>query len=285
MKEKRRIWVVICGAFRLEIELYHVIALLCEWRSQGLLEGIVISTWKGEAEKLPGIRRKLEYLDIPLLESIPLNDSEGKYTNLNYARQAIQLNAALNCIPDDVFVLKCRTDFCIEQLNAIKSYLYKDMSVRSMGCFEVPIRYKIVVMMISVSLPFFINDIVFFGYKPDIRRMLVFENTFYGIGKVRPPEYCFFQSIFAGLYPVINDYIRIIDTYSVRNMVRDRLSAFSDESFYLPGILNKFYALYFSLLYYLLRGGHLFDNYRQNNHLMVHKYQLDDVLLDFVLLL
>lgn len=255
MVEKRRIWAIICGAIRLEFEFYNILSLLCEWRAQGRIEGIVLSTWKGEVDKISGLKRKLEYLNIYLLESVPLDNSEEKYTNLNYVRQAIQLNTALNYIPPDTFVIKCRTDLCIGHLNQISYFFDKCMDTNKFGNFESPIKYKIAVMTISVTLPFFINDMVFFGYAQDIRHMLVFENTYFGVGKVRNPEYCFFQSIFGYSYPIINDYTRVVDDHALRNMFRDRLHVFSEADFYLPGILNKFYALYFVLLYCCFETG------------------------------
>ena len=61
MNEKRCIWAVICGAVRQEFELYNVIALLCEWRAKGMIEGIVLSTWKGEIDQIPHLRYKYSY--------------------------------------------------------------------------------------------------------------------------------------------------------------------------------------------------------------------------------
>lgn len=246
---KRRIWAVICGAVRLEFELYSVIALLCEWRSRGVLEGIVLSTWKGEVDKIQCLRKKLAYLDIPLIESTPLDESEGKYTNLNFVRQATQLNAALNFIPVDVFVLKCRTDFCVGVLNHMISFLDRDMEIRPFGAFRPPLRHRIAVRFTSVSSPYFSGDIVFFGHKADIRAMLVFENTVWSIGYPCNPDGLFFRNIFIRDYPIINEYTRIIRSFPVNVILRDKLSAFSKEDFYLPGILNKFYALHFVILY------------------------------------
>lgn len=47
----KKVWAIVCGAIRQEFELYTTLAMLCDYRSKGLLEGIVISTWKGKCLK------------------------------------------------------------------------------------------------------------------------------------------------------------------------------------------------------------------------------------------
>ena len=246
----RRIWAVMCGAVRLEFELYSTLAILCEWRAQGILEGIVLSTWRGEVEKIPKLREKLKYLDISLLEATPLDQSEEKYTNLNFVRQAIQLNNALNFIPENVFVVKCRTDFSIKALNIISQFLEEDMDIVPFGSFMPCMKNKIAIAFTSVSSPFFSCDIAFFGHKVDLKSMLIFENTVWGWGKPCGPDALFFRNIFIHNYPVVSDFVRMVDSYFLNIILKDKLKGtFSEDNFYLPGILNKFYALYFVILY------------------------------------
>ena len=173
----------------------------------------------------------------------------GKYTNLNFIRQAMQLTAALERLPEDVFVIKCRTDFCIRLMNMISRYFYEDLKVSSYGVFHPPFRYKIVIVFTSVSSPFFSCDIVFFGHKTDIKQMMLFENTEWFLGTPRNPDSLFFMNPFIHHYAVIGDYVRIVKEPVLNMMLRDKLDVFNEENFYLPGILNKFYALYFVLLY------------------------------------
>lgn len=248
-EEGRRIFAVICGAVRLEVEFYHIISTLCEWRSQGKLEGIVLSTWKGELEKIPHLRRKLEYLDILVVETDPLDESEDKYTNLNYVRQALQLRAGLEKIPEDVFVLKCRTDFCVNDLRRIESALGADLRVSGYGSFMPPVRYRIAILVGSVSLPFWFNDIVFVGHKMDVRKLLRFEDTVKSVGRRENPDILWWISLFWHDYPILQEYISTVNMWATNEIMKKYLNEMSEESFYLPGILNKLYALYFVILY------------------------------------
>ena len=91
---KQPVWTVILGNFRQEFELYTTISYLCELRQKGVIDGILISTWKGEADKIVGLRDKFSELGVELVETDPLEDNTG-YTSLNYLRQSTQMKAAL----------------------------------------------------------------------------------------------------------------------------------------------------------------------------------------------
>ena len=103
----KKVWAVVCGAIRQEFELYSVIAWLCEQRANDLIDGIVLSTWVGEVNQITGLRNKLRFLDIILVESAPFEDKIK--INLNYTRQAVQFNAGLN---NGLF---CICPFCFER--------------------------------------------------------------------------------------------------------------------------------------------------------------------------
>jgi len=243
----KRIWAVVCGALRQEFELFTTLSCLCEQRKNGYLEGIVLSTWQGEADDIPRFREKLQKIGVVLVESEPVDERVG-YKNINFFRQAKQLNAALNRIPDDVFVLKCRTDYSNFDINRM-DVLYNDASLElnRHGNFETGFQYKFAVLRLGVSAPFAFHDICFLGYKADMKKLMIFENTELSLGIPLIPDVLFFSGYFVHRFTLIEEYFLLIKYWKCREYM-DKLKN-PGEDFELPPILNKFYALYFLVLY------------------------------------
>lgn len=249
---KKRIWAVLCGMVRQEFELYNILFLLCEWRSKGIIEGVVISTWIGEPDVLPGLRQKCKCLGIHIIESPPLDNTDEKYSHLNYCRQATQVNAALSTLPADVWVLKCRTDFSMDAVYKLQEAFEADLSVKNIGVFAPVLRYKIAVFEFSTSYPFVLGDLAFFAHRSDMMRMIVFEDHYRLVKNGLDPDLLFFLNPFLHVYPFLIDYLRMVDYWTVgillRKNLHKNLHSFGDNGLYLPSLLNKFYALYFMIL-------------------------------------
>ncbi len=241
----KKVWAVVCGMVRQEFELYSVLTWLCEQRSKGLIEGIIISTWLGEIDKIPHLRSKLLFLNILAIELPPFDDN----ANLYY-RQAYQLKEAMDVIPDDVFVLKCRTDFCIDLLNQMLPILENkaDLSVRTFGNFKTCLRYRIAVGELGISGPFICQDICFLGYKQDIYKTVIFEDKNLRFSNPLAPDLLFFVNIFISDYPLIDDFFKSFKFWGLKKQLTSQFQAFNKD-IELPGMLNKFYALYFVLIY------------------------------------
>ena len=256
----KEVWAVVCGAIRQEFELYTTIAMLCDYRSEGLLEGIVISTWKGEIDNIPSLRQKLETLDIYTVELDPLEENIESFIHKNYVRQAYQLKGGFDFIPEDIFVLRCRTDYTIEKINQTKNILLGkvDMSLGSHGALKTGLSYRIAVMRYMVDLPFWLVDSCFLGYKPDMYKMINFEMTTKRYGSIIFPDVSFFINLFFHQFPIFAQFYTYFNddlmnsplnfSLNLRNYLSKANKA-QREEFALPAILNKFYALYFVLLY------------------------------------
>ncbi len=262
----KKVWAVVCGAIRQEFEFYSVIAWLCEQRANNLIDGIVLSTWIGEVNQINYLRNKLKFLDILIVESAPLEDNIKKNLNLNYSRQAIQLRAALSNIPEDVFVLKCRTDFCMDTLNRLQPLLdgKVDLSIRTYGNFKPNLNYRIAVMDYALSAPFCMGDICYLGYKSDLYKMVIYENTYLKYKDFLAPDCLFFLNIFRNEIPLIDEFLSLVVYWTFKWQLTTKFSVFHDKNIELPGIMNKFYAVYFVLLYccfYLYRN----DTYTGSN--------------------
>lgn len=172
MIDKKNVWAVVCGAVRQEFELLSVMTWLCVKRAEGYIDGIVLSTWIGEINNIPNLRNRLEYIGVHIVESPLVSDDIETYFNLNYTRQAIQLDAGLRIVPDDVFVLKCRTDMSMDMLNKMKEVLYDDVNLTLIRYGEIGshLSYKIAVGTFGVSIPFVLCDLCYLGYKEDIKK-------------------------------------------------------------------------------------------------------------------
>lgn len=255
----KKVWAVVCGAVRQEFELYTTIAMLCDYRSRGFIEGIVISTWKGELENIKNLRSKLELLNIYIVELEPLNEELGKFLHLSYARQAYQLKNALERVPNDVFVLKCRTDCSENRIKLFDDVIQGkvDLTAETFGGFNSGLNYKIAVDILGVGIPFVFCDIVFLGYVSDIKRMVDIKAVVTEYGFLMGPDYWFFISAFIKTFPLLEQFLTILKTYAFfpggifQNKLRQYIIENKDvkETFTLPGIFNKFYALYFLIMY------------------------------------
>lgn len=254
------VWAVMCGAIRSDFELYTALAQLCEYRSCGLLDGIVISTWKGEVDRLPNLRKKLNELDIYLIELDPVDEDLGKFCNLNFARQAYQLKNGLDFVPEDVFVLKCRTDHNGHLIQKFVNYVLQknvDLSIGVHGAWHTNLNYRIAVYYSPLFWVFWMLDRVFLGYKPDLYRMISFDNVVVKYGCDIPPDMAFFFNAFLGEYPLLGEIWQLTRRtklfFEGRPILRG-LQAFyaqadqKKEDFELPEALNKFFALYFVIL-------------------------------------
>ena len=247
----KKVWAVICGAIRQEFEFYSVIAWLCEQRANDLIDGIVLSTWLGEIDKIKYLRNKLRFLDIYIAELPPIEDDIKKCLNINYTRQAAQLKEGLSRVPDDVFVLKCRTDFCINLLNKIQMLLNGkiDLSIGTYGNFKPNLNYRIAVMNYAISAPFCMEDICFLGYKNDLCKMVLYENTYLKFKNFLSPDCLFFLNLFRNEIPLIDEFVSMFVYWTFAWCFKKKASVFLESNIELPGMINKFYATYFVLLY------------------------------------
>lgn len=244
---KPSVWAVITGNFRQEFELYTTIAYLCEFRSKGVIDGIVISTWEGEVEKVSGLKQRLDELGIFLVET-PALEEDTVYSSINYLRQSTQLKSALSALPEGAFVLKCRTDYSNYDLNRIDN-IHEGINlvnVNEFGDFDAGMDYKIGVLRFGVTTPFTFHDITYMGTKNDLRRLCSLDNSLLSVGYVTWVDMWIFATYFVKRYTVFEDFYRFINSNVFISLM---VNITEEKEFILPLFLNKFYALYFVVLY------------------------------------
>lgn len=251
------VWAVVCGKIRERFEFNMTIAKLCDLRLQGLLDGILISTWSGQLDNRPLLKNALRELDIHILELDESEITSEKNVNMSFWVQQYQLRQGIIHIPNDVFVLKCRTEFGIDKIKPFEKILKgeMDLTVGEAGCFPVPLRYRYGVMRLSISGPFWMVDGGYIGYKDDILRMLPGANTHYkyGLDEDLWADFAPWFNPFLAEYP----YFEELQNISRRKFIFDACAGAlisyakrtTDEDFYLPKPVITFFAIYFLILY------------------------------------
>ena len=170
------IYAVVCGLIRNELEFDSIISRLIELREAGKIKGIIVSTWDNEFDNKTLIRNKIVNSGIAIVESPPLSQELGLNGNLSYYRQAKQLENAIKGLPDDSFILKCRTDMSSSELNEFfLTFDIKYMKIKKRNIFNIDFSYKINVMKLGMSHLFGLNDLLFMGYKADILKMINYD--------------------------------------------------------------------------------------------------------------
>ncbi len=243
-------WAVVCGPFRMEFELYTTLCRLCELRKKGILEGIVISTWKGEADRIPGFREKLKKLSIRMVESEDPGEAARVFGDPAYFRQELQLRAVLELLPENVYILKCRTDFSNFDINRMNFLAGKEVDLKKgeWGAVQTEMQERLVVLKYGISVPFGLHDIAFFGRNSDLKRLLTFESSSLSLGKWIESDIWIFAGYYSRVFRIISDFFRMINPGGFRALV-NRISDVTEGDFCLPSFLNRFFALYFVILY------------------------------------
>lgn len=241
--KRKKIWVAVCGDIRLEFELYLILNKVTALRDKGLIDGIVVSTWNGSADKIPGLRTLLNETGIALIESDPVDQLLEDYTHMSFLRQAVQLQAAIEVIPDDVFLLRCRTDFSYTTVNNIVDCLTNQVRVQndSVGI----LKYKLIVDEISISLPFVFKDISFYGYIEDIDKMILLDLTKYTKKQLLMADFSFFLNPFLKRITYLDDFYKKVNYIELKKLL-EKLDEKSISDF--PTALVNLFALYFDII-------------------------------------
>lgn len=244
---KRKVWALIMGNFRQEFELYTTISYLCDLRRTGVVDEILISTWEGEADRIPHLRDRFKELGIYLVEA-PEPMESISYTDMSYLRQAAQMKNALACVPNESVVLKCRSDFSnfdFNRMDALNEGLLSK-NINGFGSFSCGLNHKISVLCYGISCPFTLYDVTFWGDREDLEKLSSSENSLYSIGSVMWVDIWIFAPYFVRKYQIFEDFYRCIEH---RAFASAMYSWRPEDDAVLPRALVKFYALYFVILY------------------------------------
>lgn len=245
-KNRSGVWVAMTGSITVELEFLLTLDYLHMLYSSNEIDGVVFVTWKSELERKPMIRKALDDMGITTIGlDFPNVDISDDGFRGSYIIQTLQLDHALRAIPDDVLVIKCRTDFTFDWIRKIcKSCIGSDSSYLNEQIVwgSLDQRYKIVTSNRYLSLipPFRFSNTAFLAEKKMMIKLIQYERTNFSNFVVAPDNISFF--FHNTEFPFLKKIIQ--------NIKLDAISNYVDygQDFELPDILLKFYALYFVIL-------------------------------------
>ncbi|MDR0920000.1 MAG: hypothetical protein LBM93_12290 [Oscillospiraceae bacterium] len=248
--QNRRNWAVICGNFRNPFELKLTLAKITDMRSRGLFEGVILSTWKGECENIPGIREELSQFDIKLIESdLPSKEQIGTLQNYGIALQKEQLRKGCLYVPDGCYVLKCRTDKTFIKLSLFEPFLSGDydFSISELGNFKSVFSHRMLCHHFNYLNGIMPRDLIFYGHKFDIERFSIarMSNICSIAGNV---ESHFFNDKFLLNYEIAYDYAKYINVPIMLSKFANYTKNTPDSEFFIPKFFNRFIALMFAFI-------------------------------------
>ncbi|MDT2662060.1 hypothetical protein P7E02_19425 [Enterococcus hulanensis] len=250
-------WAVVCGAVREELDLRLAINKLLEMRESGIISGILLSTWEKEFDRFPEMRKQLEDNEIRIIEQRPLESRMdiARTNSINYMRQALQFQAALDQLPEDCFVLKARTDRSLHQILQIEPQLFKEPKKVGFSSDrmnkEMPhiFDYKITIFNARIQRIFNFSDFVFWGHISDVRKFINFNLAELNFNRDLVANTQWFLYPFIEEFPIIRDYFRFIN---FRPLIFGMKEYFDqdqyDETF--PQFFYRVYASYLTILSY-----------------------------------
>lgn len=272
-----------CGAIREELEVRLTMNKLLEMREANVIEGIIVSTWSGEFERYSELKRQLEENHVVVIEQSPLEKrvSIAKTNSVNYIRQAMQLQAALDYLPDDYFILKVRSDRALTHIKQIEPYLtqiplevppvysYEGVSKELPKIFD----YKLIIFNAKMQRLFNFSDFVFLGYASDIRKLINFDIAELYVDRDLVANTQWFVYPFLREFPIIRDYFRLIN---FRPLIAGMKAYFEQKE------ANDYFPIFFYRVYgtYLLILDHYFQLVEIGNNSDDVSYHFSDLFID-----
>jgi hypothetical protein len=206
----RRNWVVIAGLVRDEAIFARQLEVLVDWRKQQLIEGIVYSTWIDELSKYPAIAALLSNHDIPVVEiAEPTLGLEG-----HILHQMTSLHYGLQLVPDGAYVLRTRPDMRLTR--EMQHFLRDEPSLALGPPHDWPAIFeeRLVVLACSLLTPFYINDMIFYGRKNDVGKLVSFDIACEVIYANMAAEQFYFAPPFYRALPIFRSFFQLSAPYS-----------------------------------------------------------------------
>ncbi len=197
---------LLCGLVRDPAAYNHKLDTLLRWRAEGCLDEIVISTWLGELANFPEIRDRLRSEGCRVVET---SEPEVCYKGHTW-HQMKTLAFGLEACEAGSAVLKLRADK-MELSETIRSRLAER---RLTPCappagWPCPLTARVSILAGILTQPFFLNDIMFYGLREDLARLVNFDVSLHISGGLMNPEQLFFMAPFIGHFPIFRQFFRV----------------------------------------------------------------------------
>ncbi len=246
-RNQSKLWAIICGSIRDEIDFAITLDHLIEKRKEGLIEEIVLSTWKGEFENREDLLNALKSLEVIVVQSDPIDGITNK-NYLSYQRQSTQLFAGMRVVPEDKFILKCRTDLSLLYVKKLlHDYETSDLSISNHNEYNYFMKYKILTVFQSISVPFGFGDVAFIGHKNDLYNLVGVTPLHIVTGNQLWEDHMWFATYFIHHFETIRIFfsrVHLINYYSLICKYIEKSIGIRS----LPTFLRKFYSIYFQII-------------------------------------
>ncbi|WP_431859191.1 hypothetical protein [Azospirillum sp.] len=196
-------WAIIPGAVRAPSEVRSMVGRAVRLRSQGLLDGIVLSTWNGHVSGNPDLRGFLDSQDVRWVETRPPRIRIPG----NIVQQMVTLSQALEHCPDGALILKIRTDKVTDYLldHCSVPYLRRPDLLRLAPGDAIPgvnLSGRIAVPEACLLRPFNYTDLVFAGFKQDLLKLVNFDLRYLLVFRNVDAEQWFFSHPFIDRFKI-----------------------------------------------------------------------------------
>lgn len=243
---QRENWVIICGLVR-DRQLFNTkLEKLCQWQNEGLISGIVYSTWIREIDKYKGLRQQLETAGIKTVE---IQEPNLRLPG-HLLHQMKTIYYGLEACPEESYVLKIRPDLCNLGINLIPVLSGEvDLKVDDSEDWPRIFQERLVIMGGFVTAPFYINDIMFYGSKQDVKKLIHFDLRYEVLYSATGPEQWFHAHPFIDTFQIFASYFPIYPGIFHNN--REKAVKYIDYFLSSPFLLKVFltYVLILSRYY------------------------------------
>lgn len=199
-------WVVICGLVRDREAFEKKIEGLAEWKREGLIEEILYSTWLGEIDKYDRLAAYLSGKGVIVIES----EEPPLIVNGHRIHQLKALAFGVDACPEDAYVLKMRPDM-IPNFPGLYEVLREkpDLTFDKDCGLPVVFTERLLVQNLMPIQPFFLNDIVFYGRKEDVQKLLRFSVEPEVLSLIMNAEQAIHFSPFRSCFPGFLEFFRV----------------------------------------------------------------------------
>lgn len=265
-------WVVVCGLIRDEAHFAAKLETLRTWKTEGVIEDVVLSTWAGELDRSPAASEAWGRGEFILVESNPPSLKTVGHT----VHQARSLYYGLQAVPDGAMVFKDRPD--LSELTGPLRRTIEEVDLTLTPSLEWPTVFgsKIAVSAFCIDSPFYINDIHYFGRREDLLRLANFDLSTEFVCNHMAPEQFFYRGAFAGRFPLIEAYLQIAPhfLYNSAEESERRLKILLSSDAYLDAL-----ALSLRLMRQYFRIGFIAEEQRRQLPLLPKGFDLADLIM------
>ncbi len=206
-------WAVICGLVRDESAFVKKLDTLTAWRRTGAIDGIVFSTWMGELDRYPAVAAAYAAGAFTLVETEqPQLKAPG-----HFIHQMKSLYYGLQAVPSDAWVLRLRPDLAPLNNTIRDTILNAELLSHSTPDWPHVFSSKILIHSAFVDLPFYINDIIFYGRRSDIQKLACFNLSTEYLCINTAPEQFFFRGPFLEKFPIIDAFMQVMPQFTYGN--------------------------------------------------------------------